>query len=175
MFIIRNKTTKDILFESPLVTPPQRPEVLYPEYDKSTMEWGWSERSKLAQHYKITTDNKIQRLSVEELVEQDLLVLTDREKIEDGLLVAKTHQELFDQGLLSQEEQVELGFLKPTDREKVVDNKIVPKTTDELHEQGLLTVEEQIANNFIILENTQKLLDGKIVNKTNEELLAEGL
>lgn len=191
MYIVRNKTTKEVIHinPAPLEQKLKESEIYY-LFDPATMEIGTTPSNRIPDHFKISKDGEIVELTLEEKIGMGIRVsLTPSQKIADNRIVSKTLSEQMAAGLIT---------LAPTQRILIdgKDERIVDKSLSEQVAEGLIkipptakivldekegerivekTTAEQVQEGLIQLSPNQKLEGQQIVEKTATELLKQNL
>ncbi|QTA93980.1 hypothetical protein [Desulfonema magnum] len=162
MYIIREKKTKKIIFHHPMAFDADlKGGDIFPEFDPTTMETGWSDSIHLPQYFIINEEGKVVGLTAEEAVDQDLLTLHPTQKIENNEIVEKSLWEQVDEGLTE---------LSPS--EKIVNNEIVEKTLQEQVKEGLIELDEPfeyISDDDSIRERSVKeLMEAELIKTADQ-------
>jgi hypothetical protein len=188
MYIVRDKTTKAVIHVNPApLSQHLDAEEIYFQFDSKTMEIIRTDTSEVPKHFSVV-DGQIIEPTLQDLVNQGIVVLKPEEKVEHNQIVPKTPSE-----------RIAEGLLKLPPQYKVVgegeNEVIVEKTLSEQVAEGLLTLpprhsivgegkEEQIVAEPMAealavepgdLAPNQKLVNGEIVEKTLREQFDEGL
>lgn len=188
MYVVRNKTTKEIVHINPApLSQKLEGEEVYYKYDEKTMEIGKTDLATLPEDFTIDSQGYIRELSLAEKVKRGLIQIRPDQKVDGEQIVEKTISEKIKEGLIT---------LEPT--QKVVlhmgEEVIVDKTPSELIAEGIIelspyqkivgegaqekivdkTPEELVADGLLELMPNERIEDGKIVTYSNEEMLTKG-
>jgi hypothetical protein len=136
MYIVRDKTTKEIIHVNPApLSQALGGQEVYFKFDPETMEIGKTESRELPEHFEITAAGEIIELTLKEKAEQGLMTLLPTQKI-----VSEGAEEKIVDKTLSEQVAEGLRQLKPN--QKVVGEEIVEKTIPEMLGDGSMTLDE---------------------------------
>ncbi len=105
MHVIRNKKTKKVLFiDYSMSKKPKKARAVYPEFNASKMELGWTDTQHIPADFDIDGKGNIVPISLETLIKNGTVKPEPDQKVENGQIVGKTIGELVADGLLSFDE-----------------------------------------------------------------------
>lgn len=134
MYIVRDKKSKALIHVNPApLSQKLKPQEVYFQFDRTTMEIGKSDAAELPAHYTINRKGEIVELPLQTLVNQGVVKLKPDEKVVENRIVPKTLAE-----------KVAAGLIKLPSHYKLVgegpDETVEEKTLSEQVREGLLTL-----------------------------------
>ncbi len=105
MHVIRDKKTKKVLFiDYSMSKKPQKAKAVYPEFNASKMELGWTDTQHIPADFDIDGKGNIVPISLETLIKNGTVKPAPDQKVVNGEIVGKTIEELVADGLFSIDE-----------------------------------------------------------------------
>lgn len=105
MHVVRRKETREVLHvDQRTDSEPIDGNLIYEDFDDETMEVGWTDGNHIPFHFNIGADGRITEMSLARRVELCVEELGPAHKLRDGEIVAKTSEELVQDGVVTLEE-----------------------------------------------------------------------